>query len=128
MQGVDRCATTASDEEDAEIEAAPSGLFWVAAYLTDRAYGGAEEGGWWYDASELATDPEIYRQLGLYPSAFAEEEAAQEYAARMSAGLSGLNAGRPPRHSVLSLGEYEVLVLQAPALPRYWPEARPHYE
>lgn len=27
--------------------------FYVAVYEVDRAYGGAEEGGWWYDCGEL---------------------------------------------------------------------------
>lgn len=28
-------------------------LYVVARYATDRAYGGPEEGGWWYDVGEL---------------------------------------------------------------------------
>ena len=105
-----------------------SGLFWVAAYLTDQAYGGPEEGGWWYRHSELVTDPDIYARLGCCPAAFPSEVEAEEHSARMARNLTELNAGRPSRYSVLSLGEYEIMVLQAPALPQCWPETRPHYE
>lgn len=31
----------------------------VAVYLTQRLYGGPEEGGWWYNAGELCTDPAL---------------------------------------------------------------------
>ena len=34
----------------------------IALYEIDRAYGGAEEGGWWYDTGELA------RLLALAPT------------------------------------------------------------
>lgn len=29
------------------------GLYWGALYLVDLVYGGAEEGGWWYQAGTL---------------------------------------------------------------------------
>lgn len=121
-----------TEAEHSELEEggaeARCGLFWVAAYLTDQAYGGPEEGGWWHRQSELVTDPEIYARLGCYPSAFPCEVEAEEHSVRMARNLAELNAGRPSQYSVLSQGEYEIVVLQAPALPRCWPETRPHYE
>src|SRR5947207_1725457 len=50
----------------------PAGFFSVAVYRCDRAYGGPEEGGWWYDFGEpqltegfpipilVATEEEIF--------------------------------------------------------------------
>ena len=31
----------------------------IAVYLVQLAYGGPEEGGWYYQAGELCTDPEL---------------------------------------------------------------------
>lgn len=40
-----------SEQELAEMDEQPQELkvFWVNAYSVSREYGGAEEGGWWYD-------------------------------------------------------------------------------
>ena len=32
-----------------------TGPFYLNEYLTNRAYGGDEEGGWWYDTGEFVT-------------------------------------------------------------------------
>jgi hypothetical protein len=32
-----------------ELREAPPTMFYVSQYEVDRCYGGAEEGGWWYD-------------------------------------------------------------------------------
>lgn len=103
-------------------------LVWVAIFLVDPSWGGPQDGGWWFDAGELVTDPEIYARLGAYPAAFPTEDAAREHAERMARGLDALNEGRPPKHSVLGQGVYEVHALEAPVLPRHWPETPPRYE
>ena len=103
-------------------------LWWTAAYLVTLEWGGSEEGGWCYTAGELVTDSGIYARLGAHPAAFPTERDACTHAGRMEAGLDALNAGRPPKHSVLGEGAYEVHVLEAPVLPRHWPETPPRYE
>ena len=63
-----------------------------------------------------------------FPAASFTDAEAGTHAARMSRDLDALNEGRTPKHSVLSRGVYEVHVLEAPVLPRYWPETPPRYE
>ena len=56
----------------------------VAFYEIDRAWGGPEEGGWWYDCGELA------RVLKVVPSA----DAAHDLAARANRLMDRLQRGR----------------------------------
>ena len=44
------------DVEESEDDGV--GLYWVALYLVDLVCGGAEEGGWWYQAGTLVVSPE----------------------------------------------------------------------
>lgn len=114
--------------EVARADADEPGLFWVAAYLEDRIYGGPEEGGWYFDWGTLVTDPEVYSTLQAFPAGFPTWAAAAAHAARMGDGLAALNEGRHPTWSVLSRGVYVVETINAPALPRYHPEYRQTYE
>lgn len=34
--------------------------FAVAVYMQDRAYGGPEEGGWWYDCGQLVRTMRVF--------------------------------------------------------------------
>ena len=92
----------------------------VSVYLVDRAFGGREEGGWWYDTGELARIVKTYRN----------EEKAYGYARRLNTKLRsrsfGPNEGKREISSVLSDGEYQALVHEGYA-PKYFPETRPHY-
>jgi len=84
----------------------------VNIYLHDRAYGGPEEGGWWYDVGELLESHAV-------PSSEAEALAAakeQEFS----------NEGRRPVSSVLSEGIYIVRIDERPG--RNYPARRPRYE
>ncbi len=65
-----------------EAPSRPS-LFWVAAFLTQRHYGGPEEGGWWFDRGDLVSDPSIYVELQGTPMAFLSETDATAYAERL---------------------------------------------
>lgn len=90
----------------------------VAVYMTDRAYGGPEEGGWWFDYGEHV------RTVRTFPNA----ARADAYAKRMNNVLDRtLNKGRREISSVLSEGRYSAEVHQGLA-PQFYPETRPHYE
>ena len=90
----------------------------VAVYLCDRAWGGPEEGGWWYDTGELVR---IIRT-------FKDEERAAVHATRMNSLLNAtINKGRRDISSVLSDGCYYAEVHENIA-PQHYPERRPHYE
>ncbi len=93
----------------------------VAVFLVDRAYGGPEEGGWWYDTGEPA------HEYARFTRGFRNDAPAAAYAARLNRVLcDNLNKGRHPISSVLSKGRYRALVCDGN--PRPYPETRPHYE
>ena len=122
---------SASNERDPEVvraDADEPGLFWVAAYLENRIFGGPEEGGWYFDRGTLVTDPEVYGTLQAFPAGFPTREAAAAHAERMRGGLAVLNAGRRPTWSVLSTGIYVVETIKALTLPPYHPEHWQTYE
>lgn len=116
------------DPEVSRADAGEPGLFWVAAYLEDRVYGGPEEGGWYFDRGTLVTDPEVYGTLQAFPAGLPTREAAAAHAERMREGLAALNEGRCPTWSVLSTGIYVVETIKALTLPRYYPEHWQAYE
>ncbi len=90
----------------------------VAVYLCDRAYGGPEEGGWWYDTGELVRIHRTYK----------DEDRAAAKATRMNSLLNAtINKGRREISSVLSDGRYYAQVRENIA-PAHYPERRPHYE
>jgi hypothetical protein len=86
----------------------------VNVYLEHQAYGGPEEGGWWYVAGELCLcEP--------WPSA----ETAETRAGELRAGCFS-NDGLPPLSSVRSGGRYRVVVSLEPGAS--YPVSRPRYE
>ena len=115
------------DLDDAGASEAAGALHWVGLYLVSLTYGDDAEGGWWFDSGELVSDAALYEALGAFPAAFATHDAAEIHRTTMQRGLAGLNEGRRLKHSVLSTGVYEAHVMRAPALPRAFPEVRPHY-
>ena len=93
----------------------------VSVYLEDRAYGGPEEGGWWYYTWQLARTVKVFRNA----------DAAYAYCRRLNDKLKsrvfGPNEGRRDILSVLSDGVYYANVHENHA-PRYFPERKPRYE
>tara|TARA_X000000950_G_scaffold231210_1_gene279700 strand:+ start:278 stop:670 length:393 start_codon:yes stop_codon:yes gene_type:complete len=97
---------------------------YVNLYLIDRALGGWEEGGWWYDygipqQSHIFTpeDGEPEEQFNMRVEYFLEEKERE---------VKEMNEGRRPISSVLSEGRYWVGEEDAPA--ESWPKERPYYE
>jgi len=89
----------------------------IALYEIDRAYGGVEEGGWWFDTGELV------RLLALAPT----EDRARTLADRANRLLDRLQRHRRPVDSVLyDGGRYTAIVYEWTA-PSAFPEVRPHY-
>lgn len=98
-----------------ELEDVTPCLF-VNIYLYDRAYGGSEEGGWWYDT--YTPEDEQCRQ-------FATEEEAEAYFEIAKQWCAEENEGRRPVSSVLSEGVYVACLESWPAEPQ--PLYPPHY-
>ena len=95
--------------------------FVVAAYDVAMAFGGREEGGWWYDRGSLI------RVLRVFPN----EDRAYEYSRKLNTRLRsrefGPNQGRREYSSVFSDGEVRAIVCDTTA-PAGFPERRPRYE
>lgn len=99
------------------------GFYTVAVYLVDRAYGGPEEGGWWYDCGQLVDDAAFAK-----PKIFDNEDEAIDYARERNLDLDEtVNKGRREISSVLSNGRYCAMVCDGYPEP-YYPERKPHYE
>ena len=95
--------------------------FIVSVYHVDQAYGGPEEGGWWFTCGEFVRIVRVFHS----------SDGAWEYCGRLNHRLKsrkfGPNAGRREISSVLSEGVLEADVHEG-LPPRYFPERRPHYE
>jgi hypothetical protein len=95
-------------------------MYIVSYYMVDRAYGGPEEGGWWFDYG--IPEP----QLDRFARGFSTEGEAYEYARRLNRHVSPiLNEDRREVSSVLSDGIYQAEVSEG--YPRAYPERTPHY-
>ena len=96
----------------------PSGaLYYVNEYLVDQAYGGPEEGGWWYEYGTFVRCIGKYGDINL--------------ACRIQYGWqktldTGVNNGRRPITSVISEGLY--IVRLENDVGQDYPRHRPYYE
>ena len=92
--------------------------FVVAFYEIDRAYGGPEEGGWWYDTGELVRLHALFRS----------EDAAIRAAARANRLLDLVQRGHARVDSVLYAdGRFRACLYEWHA-PAHFPDARPRFE
>jgi hypothetical protein len=107
-----------------------SKTFTVAVYDEALAYGGPQEGGWWYDVGSLVRVMRVFKS----------EAKAIAYTYRLNTKLQsslkswdherpgfGPNAGRYRKSDSISDGEYVALNFEGTA-PTHYPEARPMYE
>jgi hypothetical protein len=96
--------------------------FTTAIFLIDRAYGGPEEGGWYYDTGE-PSDEHANHTRG-----FDNQIDACAYARELDSFIftSGMNKGRREISSVLSTGRYAAIVQEGQ--PKSYPDERPYYE
>lgn len=103
-----------------EVEREPD-WFVVSFYLVDKAYGGPEEGGWWYEYGIPADG------FGKYARIFTSRVEAEAYRAELEILLPGMNQGRPPISSVRSIGQYAVVIDEG-EYPAPYPKYGPRYE
>jgi hypothetical protein len=93
-------------------------MFTVNLFLIDQAYGGAEEGGWWFQVGEPEDHPAN--------KTFRTKAEAYAYRNTLDAVEDDLNTGRRSIDSVLSEGQFCFKVSRGYAKP--FPEFKPHYE
>lgn len=89
----------------------------VAFYEVDRAPGGPEEGGWWYDTGSLER---IHR-------ACATKARAHDIAARANRLIERLQRNKRPVSSVAYDGGRHAAFVFPHACPAEFPETRPTY-
>lgn len=116
----------AAAEFSVAVAPTPPPFYSVAVYLEDRAYGGPEEGGWWYDCGQRVDD-----LPGFLPAIFAPDRETDALLHR-KAVEDKLNATlnkerRSDTGSVLSEGRYVAVLCEGYPAPHY-PATRPHYE
>ena len=93
-------------------------MYAVNLYFVDRAFGGREEGGWYYD----------YGQPELHPlnRVFEHREDAEDYVISLQDYEEELNENLPSIDSVLSQGQYQFRIDEG--FPKPFPSTKPHYE
>jgi hypothetical protein len=93
-------------------------MFSVHLFKLDRAYGGREEGGWWYDCGYPEDHP-LNKVFSTKAEAIAYRDSIAGEADRMNDGLPSID-------SVLCEGVYCFLINEGEAEP--FPAVRPRYE
>lgn len=102
-----------------EIEPA---FYCLSIYMENTAYGGPEEGGWYYFTYEP-----LILEYGHLTKCFKAQEEAHAYMMVLDALCERLNKGGPDTSSVLSHGQYRV-ILDINEYPHAEPRQRPIYE
>ncbi|WP_242187171.1 hypothetical protein [Sphingomonas sp. CARO-RG-8B-R24-01] len=100
----------------------------VAVYFVQRLCGGPEEGGWYYEAGELCTAPELTAFGTTFP--VGHEDRAVRMAVEVQAHLDrdwNVDDHARPLSSVLSAGRYVAQVHDGWP-PFAFPAERPRYE
>ena len=94
--------------------------YYVTLYMTDRAYGGAEEGGWWFDCG--------YPVVNSINRCFDSEDEAFAYykSEKIQKLLADWNEGRGDINSVNCDGIYKVFI-DEDRFPAEFPTERPYY-
>lgn len=93
--------------------------FLLSIYTRDGlSYGGAEEGGWWYETETLVRTVKVFR----------DEDSAYAAARRFNAWLDRLQKHLPPLSSMIYSGGRYVFAVHEDKAPAHLPETRPHYE
>jgi hypothetical protein len=89
-------------------------LVWIGACIEDRAYGGSEEGGWWYDTCEVL---EMHKAYSI-----AEATAIVHSLFRKYKHLDS----EYPIDSVCCTGKLSIIM--SDEILRSYPRVKPHYE
>lgn len=124
---LDRNTTPENAGELVISQELPPKFYVVCVALHDRAYGGPEEGGWWYDTYQ----PEVSEAAWLTheaggPWLFRDLKDAQAKVRWLDEQLASVNKDRYGPNSVLSQGHYVGYAFDG--YPHRIPQERPTYE
>jgi hypothetical protein len=108
-------------------EQLPPPFYIVCVTLHDRAYGGPEEGGWWYDTYQPnVTEAHQLTYEAGGPWLFRDLKHAQAKVKWLDEQLVRVNEGRASPNSVLSQGVWAAYAFEG--YPQRIPQETPHYE
>jgi hypothetical protein len=93
-------------------------MFSVHLFKLDRAFGGHEEGGWWFDYGEPEDHP--------LNKVFRTKAEALAYRDSIAGEADRMNEGYPDIESVCCEGVFSFLINRGKAKP--FPAVRPRYE
>lgn len=96
---------------------------YVNIYVCDRAYGGPEEGGWWYDCGGPLPQEDCPLPVS---KAFTGKSSFRNHLRKAVAFADRCNEGKPDIGSVICDGVVQVFTEDCP--PKMFPETIPHYE
>lgn len=110
------------DHSDHEFDDAPEerpyiGPWVVCLFLIDQAYGGAEEGGWWYTYG----DPVLTSHMRV----FTDQAEAHQYIDSLEPELDRMNEGRPKISDTNSIGRFDARICEG--WPKAFPDRIPRY-
>jgi len=94
----------------------------VQLFNVDQAYGGSEEGGWYFTYGYPVADQELGFKVTRRFKTLAK---AKGYRARIQSRLDRLNEQGPSMYSVASQGEYHAYVCTGK--PKAFPDSKPYY-
>lgn len=122
---VDTSKLTGADEAgDWELKD-ETPLCYANLYLHDRAYGGPEEGGWWYDTYSPVTAEDDWDDAPPNYGHFNTEAAAKNAMPALEAWCNDQNSRRRSPSSMASEGHFVVRLEAWPA--EHDPKQHPHY-
>lgn len=109
-------------------------FYTVSIFMVDRAYGGPEEGGWYFNtgtpADHIPEGINPHDMLTVFDArddVAAAREEGSAWMEKLQAQLdAGPNKGRRKISSVLSTGRYAAQLCEG--WPEAYPQERPHYE
>ena len=120
---VDQTDAEYDEERRAKISLADEKFSYINVYLADRAYGGPEEGGWYYDYGIPVESRRVLSPAEGEVNPYSEYQEELEF---IESRYYRLNQNRPDIHSVLSEGRY--IVVEEHGFAKPYPETIPHYE
>jgi len=91
--------------------------YYVTVYQLDQAYGGPQEGGWWYDVGTVLETFQVFHEEHLR---IVEKE--------LEAYYNDPDDYRLRRGRTLAAGGYDIEIVASESMGRSFPEERPRYE
>ena len=121
VQEIDKVELEYEDSELVDV----TPLSYLNLYIHDRAYGGPEEGGWWYDTYAPVADSDWWDAEPPAYGHFDSPEHAQQAMESLQAWCTDQNTRRHSPSSVASDGHFVCRLEAWP--PEVYPSRRPHY-